>query len=52
VIVLTGPEGGFTSAEEAALVAAGARPVRLGERVMRAETAVVALLAVVALARG
>lgn len=45
VTVLTGPEGGFTAEEVAVLEGRGARPVRLGPRVLRAETAPVALAA-------
>lgn len=45
VTVLTGPEGGLTAAELAAAAAAGFRPLRLGPRVLRTETAAVALLA-------
>lgn len=40
-----GPEGGFTSDEEAMLAAAGFVPVRLGPRVLRTETAAIAALA-------
>jgi len=43
----TGPEGGFTDAEVAALAERGFIPVYLGPRVLRAETAPVALLALV-----
>ena len=42
--LLTGPEGGFTAAELKDLVARGARPIRMGARVLRAETAPLALL--------
>jgi 16S rRNA (uracil1498-N3)-methyltransferase len=42
---LSGPEGGLTPAEEAAAVAAGFVPVSLGPRVLRADTAPLALLA-------
>ena len=54
VRLLIGPEGGFTDAEVAAAVAAGFAPISLGPRVLRAETAVVAALAVLqyALAAG
>ena len=45
VVVLSGPEGGLTSAEEARARAAGFRPVSLGPRVLRADTAPLALLA-------
>jgi 16S rRNA (uracil1498-N3)-methyltransferase len=44
-IVLSGPEGGFTEAEEAAARAAGFTPLSLGPRTLRAETAPLAALA-------
>jgi 16S rRNA (uracil1498-N3)-methyltransferase len=43
--VLSGPEGGLTSVEEAAAHAAGYRATQLGPRVLRAETAPLAVLA-------
>jgi 16S rRNA (uracil1498-N3)-methyltransferase len=43
-----GPEGGWTPAEEALFDANGWRAVSLGPRILRAETAVIAALAVVA----
>ena len=43
--VVTGPEGGLTDAEVQTLVAAGAEAVSLGPRVLRADTAPVALAA-------
>lgn len=43
--LVAGPEGGFEADEIAALVAAGAMPVRLGPRVLRTETAALAALA-------
>lgn len=43
---VVGPEGGFTSEEEAALREAGVRPLNLGEWVLRLETAAVCGLAV------
>lgn len=46
VHLLIGPEGGFTAAEVAAATAAGFIPASLGPRILRAETAVVAALAV------
>lgn len=46
VRLLIGPEGGFTDAEVAAATAAGFVPASLGPRILRAETAVVAALAV------
>ncbi len=42
---LSGPEGGLTPTEEAAAVAAGFVPASLGPRVLRADTAPLALLA-------
>jgi 16S rRNA (uracil1498-N3)-methyltransferase len=39
LLLVVGPEGGVTDAEIDALVAAGARPVRLGAEVLRASTA-------------
>jgi 16S rRNA (uracil1498-N3)-methyltransferase len=45
-IILTGPEGGFTDAERAAIRAApNAVPISLGPRILRAETAALAALA-------
>ena len=44
VLVLSGPEGGLAPTEEAAALAAGFLPVTLGSRVLRAETAPLALL--------
>ncbi len=44
VILLVGPEGGFGEGEEAAAAAAGFLPLRLGPRVLRTETAALALL--------
>ena len=45
VTVLAGPEGGLTGAEADDAVRAGFMPLRLGPRVLRTETAAVALLA-------
>jgi 16S rRNA (uracil1498-N3)-methyltransferase len=42
VVLLVGPEGGLTDAEEAAARAAGFAPVSLGPHVLRVETAAVA----------
>ena len=39
VVLVVGPEGGFTEEESAAFVAAGAVPVRLGPTVLRTSTA-------------
>ena len=45
VLCLSGPEGGLSPAEEAAACEAGFAPVSLGPRVLRADTAPLALLA-------
>jgi len=45
VIVLSGPEGGLALAEEAIARARGFAPVSLGPRILRADTAPLALLA-------
>ena len=42
-LYLVGPEGGFTETEVAEALAAGARPMQLGPRILRIETAVVAI---------
>jgi len=44
--ILIGPEGGFTPDERSAILAAGARAASLGPRILRADTAAVAALAV------
>ena len=48
VTVLSGPEGGLSPSEESTALAAGFAPVSLGPRVLRAETAPLALLALCA----
>jgi len=45
LVVLSGPEGGFSPEEERAAGEAGFQPVRLGPRVLRTETAAVVALA-------
>ena len=45
--LFSGPEGGFTPEEEAALRGQGALPTTLGPRVLRAETAPLAVLAAI-----
>jgi 16S rRNA (uracil1498-N3)-methyltransferase len=47
VAILTGPEGGWTEEERASFTAAGWAPVSMGPLILRAETAVIAALAVV-----
>lgn len=44
VLVLSGPEGGLSAAEEQEALACGFAPVTLGPRVLRAETAALAAL--------
>jgi 16S rRNA (uracil1498-N3)-methyltransferase len=51
-LALSGPEGGLTPAEEAAAEAAGYTAVGLGPRVLRADTAPLALLGWLALRAG
>ena len=48
VTVLSGPEGGLSPGEESTALAAGFTPVSLGPRVLRAETAPLAVLALCA----
>lgn len=50
LLVLVGPEGGFTETERASLLARGAEAVRLGPHVLRVETAAEAAMAVLAAA--
>ena len=45
VVILTGPEGGLSDAELDLVEKQGFRPVRLGSRILRTETAPVAALA-------
>jgi 16S rRNA (uracil1498-N3)-methyltransferase len=49
VVCLSGPEGGLSPAEDAAARRAGFAAVSLGPRVLRADTAPLAVLAVLAL---
>jgi 16S rRNA (uracil1498-N3)-methyltransferase len=49
LLVLSGPEGGLTSHEEQAAQAQGFQPASLGTRVLRAETAPLAVLAALTL---
>jgi 16S rRNA (uracil1498-N3)-methyltransferase len=51
IVILCGPEGGLSPAEVGAAVARGGRPASLGPLVLRAETAAVAALAILADAR-
>ncbi len=52
LLLVVGPEGGLDPAELAAFTAAGARPVRLGEPVLRTSTAGAAALAVLSARTG
>jgi 16S rRNA (uracil1498-N3)-methyltransferase len=45
VVIAVGPEGGFTDAELELAVRAGAKLISLGPRVLRIETAALALAA-------
>jgi 16S rRNA (uracil1498-N3)-methyltransferase len=47
--VYSGPEGGFSPAEEAMVRGTGARAISLGARVLRSETAPLAVLAALGL---
>ena len=47
-VFLSGPEGGLSNAEEDAAIAQGFAPVSLGKRVLRAETAALAALTLLA----
>lgn len=51
VTILVGPEGGFTEAEAEEAQAAGAVPLGLGDGILRIETAAVALLSFLSIAR-
>lgn len=52
VLILIGPEGGFTAEEVAAACRTGTQPVSLGPRILRAETAALAVVAAVLYACG
>ena len=47
VILIIGAEGGFTPVEAEAISAAGGRSVSLGRRILRAETAAIAVISIV-----
>jgi 16S rRNA (uracil1498-N3)-methyltransferase len=46
VLLIVGPEGGLTEVERHEAMEAGARPVTLGPRILRIETAALAMAAV------
>lgn len=52
IALIIGPEGGFSPEEAEQIVAAGARQVSLGRRILRGETAAIALLALTAYETG
>jgi 16S rRNA (uracil1498-N3)-methyltransferase len=52
IVLAVGPEAGFSEEEERTLVAGGFRPVRLGPRILRTETAAPAALAALNALRG
>jgi 16S rRNA (uracil1498-N3)-methyltransferase len=52
VLLVVGPEGGFSSGERQGAAAAGFRAASLGRRVLRTETAGLAAIAVVQHLRG
>lgn len=52
IVLAVGPEAGFSEAEEKLLLAAGFRPVSLGPRILRTETAAPAALAALNALRG
>lgn len=52
VVLVVGPEGGIAPEELEALTAAGARPVRLGDTVLRTSTAGAAAISVLSAAHG
>lgn len=52
ITILVGPEGGWSPQEQEAALTAGARPVRFGARVLRTETAGIALVSAIAALQG
>ena len=52
IVLAAGPEAGFSEKEQARLRASGFRPVRLGPRTLRTETAALAALAALNALRG
>jgi 16S rRNA (uracil1498-N3)-methyltransferase len=52
VLVLIGPEGGFSAAEVARAAAAGAQTISLGTRILRTETVALVVLSALLYARG
>jgi 16S rRNA (uracil1498-N3)-methyltransferase len=52
IFLLVGPEGGFSDPEALRAQEAGFRPVRLGPRILRAETAAIAGITLLQFIRG
>jgi 16S rRNA (uracil1498-N3)-methyltransferase len=52
ILLMIGPEGGFTEAEVVEATAVGAVPITLGKRILRAETAPLVALSCILFARG
>jgi 16S rRNA (uracil1498-N3)-methyltransferase len=52
ILIVIGPEGGFSDAEVALAQASGALPISLGTRILRTETAALVVLAALLYARG
>ncbi|PZD74718.1 Ribosomal RNA small subunit methyltransferase E [Acaryochloris thomasi RCC1774] len=48
IILMTGPEGGWTTTEQKQAILAGYRPVSLGRRILKATTAPITALSVIA----
>lgn len=46
ILILVGPEGGFSHGEADAAVASGADPISLGDRILRTETAALVLVSI------
>lgn len=51
ILLIIGPEGGFTELEVQQAIEAGARPITLGKRILRTETAPLAALSCILYAR-
>jgi 16S rRNA (uracil1498-N3)-methyltransferase len=48
ILMMVGPEGGWTVAEQAQAIAQGFQPVSLGNRILRSVTAAIAVMAILA----
>ena len=47
ISILVGPEGGFTEREVSSALRVGFKPIRLGQRILRTETAAIVFVAIV-----